>query len=105
MGLFSPLRLAFPLLQLALLILPGRFSAAFPSLRASQAVKEALHIPVIGNGNVRHKQDADEMIAETGVDGVMSAEALLEDPALFAKDRREGRWPAWGALLPPIRLP
>uniref|UniRef100_A0A061S1R0 tRNA-dihydrouridine(16/17) synthase [NAD(P)(+)] n=1 Tax=Tetraselmis sp. GSL018 TaxID=582737 RepID=A0A061S1R0_9CHLO len=56
-----------------------------------RAVKQALHIPVIGNGNVRHKQDADRMMRETGADGVMSAEALLEDPALFAPDRTDGR--------------
>jgi tRNA-dihydrouridine synthase 1 len=51
-----------------------------------QAVKEALHVPVIGNGNIRHKQDADDLIAYTGVDGVMSAEALLENPALFSTE-------------------
>ena len=48
------------------------------------AVKAALRIPVISNGNVRKKADADRCIAETGVDAVMSANGLLHNPRLFA---------------------
>ena len=47
------------------------------------AVKAALRIPVISNGNVRKKADADRCIAETGVDAVMSANGLLHNPRLF----------------------
>ena len=48
------------------------------------AVKAALSIPVVANGNVRCKADADRCMRETGVDGVMSATALLSNPRLFA---------------------
>ena len=50
---------------------------------AIAAVKAALSIPVIANGNVRKKGDADACMRETGVDGVMSATALLSNPRLF----------------------
>ena len=44
-----------------------------------------MNIPVIANGGVCTKEDCDRIMAETGVDGVMSSEAILENPALFAK--------------------
>ena len=49
------------------------------------AVKSALRIPVIANGNIRVKADADRCIRETGVDCVMSAKALLINPRLFGE--------------------
>ena len=54
-----------------------------------QAVKEALQIPVLANGNIRTIHDVDECLQVTGADGVMSAESLLEDPALFWSERRK----------------
>ncbi|CAF1717025.1 hypothetical protein HID58_084967 [Brassica napus] len=51
---------------------------------AIKEVKEALRIPVLANGNVRCVEDVDECIRETGVEGVLSAETLLENPAAFA---------------------
>jgi tRNA-dihydrouridine synthase 1 len=46
---------------------------------------QALRIPVLGNGNIRTLRDCHTLMAETGVDGVMSAESLLRDPALFSQ--------------------
>ncbi|KAG9439994.1 hypothetical protein H6P81_020159 [Aristolochia fimbriata] len=47
-------------------------------------VREAVRIPVLANGNVRHVSDVYSCLEETGVEGVLSAESLLENPALFA---------------------
>lgn len=47
------------------------------------AVKAALRVPVLGNGNVACLEDAAALMRDTGVDGVLSAEPLLADPGLF----------------------
>lgn len=51
------------------------------------AVKKALHVPVLANGNLRNIHDVNHCLKITGADGVMSAESLLEDPAMFSPKR------------------
>lgn len=51
---------------------------------AVKAVKARLGIPVFLNGGIETFQDVERCLAETGCDGVMSSEALLETPSLFS---------------------
>lgn len=83
------------------------------SLEAIALTRQAVSIPVIGNGDIRDVAAAQRMLAETGVAGVMVGRGAEGNPWLFAELRRVlkgeripdlGRWTLPVVVREQVRL-
>ena len=72
-----------------LITIHGRVREAYysgdPDYNAIAKAKKAVKIPIIANGGIFKKEDADIMIERTGADGVMIARGAIENPFIFSE--------------------
>ena len=72
-----------------LITVHGRVKTAIYSgdcnFKEIEKAKKAVKIPVIGNGGIFSKADAEEMMDKTGVDGVMIARGAINNPTIFSE--------------------
>ncbi len=63
----------------------SEFYSGVADLEIIKQVKQAVHIPVIGNGDVVDEESAVRMFEETGVDGIMIGRGSFGNPWIFKK--------------------
>lgn len=63
-------------------------------------LKETVHIPVIGNGDVRSAEDAKKMFEETHVDGIAIGRGAMGNPFIFRQIREYWRT----GVVPAVRI-
>ena len=78
-------------LGVSAIIVHGRTRDEYYSGKANldeiRKVKEAVNIPVIGNGDIVDEETAKAMFEKTGVDGVMIGRAAIGNPWIFERVR------------------
>jgi tRNA-dihydrouridine synthase B len=67
------------------------------------AVKQAVKIPVIGNGDIRNPEDACAMVAQTGCDAVMIGRTAPSNPWIFRQIGQYTEWIGKGRVGPGLR--
>ena len=60
-----------------------QFYAPEIDMSVIEKVKNAVSVPVIGNGNIRSANDATEMLDKTGCDGIMIGMGAMGNPWIF----------------------
>ncbi len=81
----------------ALTVHPRTRSQAFggkADWRIIAEVKERVAVPVIGNGDILTYQDGQDMLHQTGCDGVMIGRGALGNPWIFTAEGRPSSWQA-----------
>ncbi|KAK5169451.1 tRNA dihydrouridine synthase [Saxophila tyrrhenica] len=58
-------------------------SSTPPDFAAIKSLKQSVCVPVLANGDIYAAEDVKRIVSMTGVDGVMAARGMLENPALF----------------------
>ncbi len=80
--------------------LAKNFHGGDPDWNALGEMKQALNIPIIGNGGVNTPGDAEQMVEVSGVDGVMIGRGAIGNPWIF-EDIKQGRQDVGGTVVSP----